>query len=449
MNTSKIIVLVCIFIFNSSLLKAQDTYNPWSVGLSVNAINNPTLISNKNGTAKKFETWNQDLAGFKLSGSRYIKRGFVFQTDISLNSLKEIDSDTDEDVPYISTDGLIKFSLNTNSAEISMFDPYICVGGGYTWVNSIGSGNANAGLGLNLWLSDHFGINIQSTYKHAFKDYGVKHFQHSAGVAFKFGGVDTDNDGIFDNEDNCPNDFGLIQFNGCPDSDGDGIEESIDECPLIAGPKALKGCPDKDGDGVADKNDECPDQKGSINTRGCPDKDKDGVPDKFDRCPEIPGSTNNRGCPWKDTDKDGVLDKDDKCPLQIGPVNNNGCPFPKLTKTDEQKIGAYASTILFDLGKADLKSASKLTLNNVVIIMKNFPSEKFRIEGHSDNTFTKEYNLTLSRDRANNVKEYLIKNGISASRLSAEGFGEDKPIATNDNAEGRQKNRRVEILLLK
>ncbi len=447
MNTSKIIVLVCLFIFNSFLLKAQDTFNPWGIGLGINAVNNP--INGIDGDSDRYKTWNQDVAGFRVSGARYIKKGFVCQADVSLNSIKEKDENSDEKFPYISLDGMLKYSLNSNSIKLDMLDPYVSVGGGYTWLDEIGAGTLNGAVGVNIWLTDHFGFNVQSTYKHAFKDYGIKHFQHSAGVVFKFGGVDSDNDGIFDNADNCPNDFGLIQFNGCPDTDGDGVEESIDECPLIAGPVALKGCPDKDGDGVADKNDECPDQKGNLNTRGCPDKDNDGVPDKFDRCAEVPGSTNNRGCPWKDNDKDGVLDKDDKCPNQIGPVNNNGCPYPKLTKTDEQKIDAYASTILFSLGKADLKSASKLTLNNVIIIMKNFPSEKFRIEGHSDNTFTKEFNLALSLDRANNVKDYLIKNGIDASRLSSEGFGEDKPIASNDMAEGRQKNRRVEILLIK
>lgn len=441
------LIFVCTFFLNVSSLNAQDTYNPWSVGIGINAVNNP--VSDINEDIGRYKTWNQDVAGFRITGARYIKKGFVFQTDIFLNTIKENYSNSDEEFPYISFDGMFKYNINSNSVNLGMFDPYISVGGGYTWLDQIGSGTLNGGVGLNLWISYHFGFNVQSVYKHAFKDYGIKHFQHSGGIVFKFGGVDTDNDGIFDNEDECPNNFGLIQFNGCPDTDGDGVEESLDECPLAAGPKALKGCPDKDGDGVADKNDECPDLKGSVNTRGCPDKDKDGVPDKFDRCPEVPGSRNNRGCPWQDTDKDGVLDKDDKCPNQIGPVNNSGCPYPKLSKTAKQQIDAYAKTILFDLGKSDLKPASKETLNSVISIMKNYPREKFYIAGHSDNSFTKEYNLTLSLDRANNVKNYLIANGIDSSRLTAEGFGEDKPIATNDTKEGRLRNRRVEILLMK
>lgn len=447
MRSIKFLIYTLTILLGTNQIFSQDTYNPWSIGLGINAVNNP--VTGLEGDEGQFKTWNQDVAGFRLSGARYIKKGFVFQTDISLNSIKEVDENSEEKFPYISFDGMFKYSLNSNSVKLSMLDPYLSVGGGYTWLNEIGAGTLNGALGLNLWFTDHFGVNIQSAYKHAFKDYGIKHFQHSAGIVFKFGGVDSDNDGIFDNEDNCPNDFGLIQFNGCPDSDGDGVEESLDECPLIAGPKALNGCPDKDADGVADKYDKCPDKKGSIKTRGCPDKDGDLVPDMFDACPEVPGSVNNKGCPWKDTDKDGVLDKDDKCPNQIGPVKNSGCPYPKLTETEKKKIDAYASSVLFDLGKADLKNASKLTLNNVVIIMQNFPNEKFRIEGHSDNTFTSEFNQTLSENRAKNVRDYLIKNGVDASRLSARGFGEEKPIASNETSEGRSKNRRVEILLVK
>ena len=66
-----------------------------------------------------------------------------------------------------------------------------------------------------------------------------KHFQHSLGLSVKFGGKDTDNDGIYDKDDACPEVFGLEAFNGCPDSDGDGIEDSKDACPNEAGLAAV------------------------------------------------------------------------------------------------------------------------------------------------------------------------------------------------------------------
>lgn len=127
-------------------------------------------------------------------------------------------------------------------------------------MDEIGAGTVNGGLGLNIWFSENIGLTLQSTYKHAFEDYGVKHFQHLAGLSVKFGGTDTDGDGVYDKDDACPEVAGLESFNGCPDADGDGIEDSKDSCPNEAGSKEMNGCPDADGDGVADKDDACPNE---------------------------------------------------------------------------------------------------------------------------------------------------------------------------------------------
>lgn len=361
-----------------------------------------------------------------------------------------IDGQTfNEDQNYFSLDASLKFYFDEYFIYEDWLDLYLDGGIGYFSERDTGI-SPNIGFGGIIWVSQSIGLNAQGIAKLAGKNKeSTNHFQYFAGIVYNFGGIDTDKDGILDSEDECPEVFGLIQFNGCPDTDGDGVRESMDECPLVYGPAELNGCPDRDGDGVADKNDECPNVKGSKKTRGCPDRDGDGVPDKFDVCPDTPGSIYNKGCPWKDTDKDGVLDKDDKCPNQLGPVSNQGCPFPKLSQVEVQKIDAYARTILFDLGKADLKPEGKETLDNVVVIMKNFPTERFHIAGHSDNTFTEEFNQTLSENRANNVRNYLISKGINPGRLTAKGYGESRPIASNDLEEGRTRNRRVEIILIK
>ena len=445
MKRSTSLIFALVFSLNIFSLYAQDTFNPWSVGLGINAVNNP--VSSISGEGLQYKSWNQDIAGLRINLGRYIKKGFVFMTDITLNTIQEKDSN--KEFSYVSLDGMFKYNFNPSLTPANTIDPYIGVGAGHTWFDQIGTVNINAGAGLNIWITDHFGVNLQSIYKITTKDYGIKHFQHSGGIVFKFGGIDTDKDGIFDNEDVCPNKFGLIQFNGCPDSDGDGIKDSLDECPLAAGPENLKGCPDNDGDGIANKNDECPEQKGNIQTKGCPDNDMDGLANKLDKCPEIPGAIQNNGCPWPDADKDGVLDKDDKCPNQVGPIENKGCPYPKLSQRAGQIIDTYAKTILFDLGKADLKQSSYDLLNSVVTIMKIHKEEKFHIAGHTDNTFTKEFNQALSQKRADTVKNYLISQDINPSRLTATGYGEDKPVSSNDTREGRKENRRVEIILVR
>ena len=90
------------------------------------------------------------------------------------------------------------------------------------------------------------GLSFASTYKHSFDDTRVAnvdvptHMFHQVGLKFKFGAKDTDNDGIIDKEDACPDVAGLPQFNGCPDSDLDGIQDSADACPTEAGFARIK-----------------------------------------------------------------------------------------------------------------------------------------------------------------------------------------------------------------
>src|SRR5690606_7015181 len=120
---------------------------------------------------------------------------------------------------------------------------------------------------------------VSSTYKHQLEDDGVvrgndisvpSHFQHTAGFTFRFGGKDTDGDGVLDKYDECPDLPGLKELNGCPDTDGDGVIDPLDECPFEAGSPELKGCPDSDGDGIADHQDACPEVPGLAQFNGCP-----------------------------------------------------------------------------------------------------------------------------------------------------------------------------------
>jgi len=331
----------------------------------------------------------------------------------------------------------------------SWFDPYIGVGGGYTWVDKIGAGTLNGTLGMNLWFTENknFAVTFQSAYKHAFEDYLSTHFQHTVGIAFKFGGKDTDGDGVYDYDDACPEVFGLAEFNGCPDTDGDGIEDSKDSCPLEAGPAEFNGCPDTDGDGIPDKDDACPLEAGSKEMNGCPDSDGDGVADKDDECPTVAGPAENKGCPWPDSDGDGVYDKDDLCPDKVGTVANNGCP--EVTEGVRKALNAYAKTILFDTGKSSIKDQSAGVLQNIIDILKEYEYANFNIEGHTDSVGSEALNEKLSGERASSVMNYLITNGVASNRLNAKGYGESRPLDSNKTKAGRANNRRVEINLNK
>jgi OmpA-OmpF porin, OOP family len=280
---------------------------------------------------------------------------------------------------------------------------------------------------------------------------------------------DRDHDGIPDAQDACPDKPGVPTddpaTNGCPpppsDRDHDGIPDADDACPDKPGPKTddpkTNGCPppsDRDGDGIIDEEDACPDVKGvktdDPKTNGCPpDKDKDGVPDAEDACPDVPGvktdDPKTNGCP-PDRDGDGIVDSEDACPDAPGPHTDdpktNGCPKAAVVngmiKISEQ--------VKFATGSAKILKDSDELLNAVADVFGKHPEiTMVRIEGHTDNVGKPAFNKKLSQSRADSVKAWLVKHGIDKKRMTTQGFGQEKPIDTNDTPEGRQNNRRVEF----
>jgi outer membrane protein OmpA-like peptidoglycan-associated protein len=231
------------------------------------------------------------------------------------------------------------------------------------------------------------------------------------------------------------------------DRDNDGIVDEKDECPDVAGEVALAGCPDRDKDGIADKNDKCPDVAGTAKYNGCPipDTDGDGINDEEDKCPAVAGTAKYNGCPIPDTDGDGVNDEEDKCPNTPGKPANNGCP--EIKQEVAKKVAIAAKAIYYMSGKDVIQKVSYPKLDIVVKVLKADPALQISIEGHTDNKGKPETNLKLSAKRAQAVKNYLIKKGIAESRITAQGFGDSKPITTNATPQGRAKNRRVELHL--
>ena len=455
-NRIFLFIALCTTILISDQSFAQDKNNPWYISIGVNAVdtypvgedNRPFTGGFPNEMYNVEDHWNILPSLSTLYVGRYIGSGFSLGVRGSLNKIDKLGDAPADDLAYYAIDGIFTYSFrDALFGEGGWFDPYLGLGGGYTFVGDQPSfGTANGTVGLKIWLGESINLNLSSTYKHAFEDRYVKHMQHTAGIGFAFGGTDSDGDGIFDKDDECPDTPGLAEFNGCPDTDGDGIKDSEDACPEVAGLPEFNGCPDTDGDGIADPNDECPETAGLAALNGCPDADGDGVKDSEDNCPNEAGPAENDGCPYKDQDNDGVLDKDDECPTVPGTVANNGCP--EVTVAVLEEINVQVRTVLFDLDKATIRKESYETLNAVAVTMKEYPNTQFLIEGHTDSQGSDSYNMNLSKERAASVKDYLVGQGLPASRLSSEGFGETRPVATNATAAGRQKNRRVEISLI-
>ena len=455
MKRIKISLASLALIATVSSVQAQDENNKWSIGFGVNTVD----IRTPHDFGLFLKDWGgpSDLnvlpAITKLSVARYIGAGFSAEVDGSLNKIKKGFNGVSQDESFWNANLQAKYALRRLfTTESGWFDPYLKLGGGYTSYKSEysekdGAVKLLAGGGINFWFTDHLGLNVQTGYNHGFQKDGTDYFQHSAGIVIKFGAKDTDKDGIPDKDDACPDVAGPKEFNGCPDTDGDGIPDKDDACPDVAGLKEFNGCPDTDGDGIADKDDACPEVAGLKEFNGCPDTDGDGVPDKDDKCPDVAGPAENGGCPWPDTDGDGVLDKDDQCVNEAGPASNNGCPEPN--DDDQKRLNQYAKTILFDTGKATIKFQSAEVLNQIINVLKKFPKSRFRIEGYTDSVGKKQKNITLSQNRADAVKIYLIQGGIDQSRLESIGYGPEKPIASNKTRKGRELNRRVEINLIK
>ena len=445
-------LLVTILVLGCTTVQAQDENNPWVIGIGVNAVD--SYPANEDSPFNGFfETDHYNIlpSVSRISVARYIGAGFSGELAGSINRIDNIDGVSVDDLTYYSVDltGLYGFRNLIN--EDGWFDPYLGVGPGYTWLDEEGNFTVNGTLGFNFWFTDNIAFNIQTTYKHTMDDAsegGFRHFQHVAGFKIAFGGTDTDGDGIYDDEDECPEVAGLKEFNGCPDSDGDGIPDKDDACPDQAGPAEFNGCPDSDGDGIADPQDECPNVAGEMALNGCPDADGDGIKDSADDCPNEAGPSANNGCPWPDSDGDGVLDKDDQCPDVAGTTANNGCP--EVTVEVINELNEYSKTILFDLGKSSIREESYPALTSIAEIMNEYPQTVFHIEGHTDSQGSDALNLRLSKERAASVKNFLVEqDGIDASRITSEGYGESRPIATNKTAAGRQQNRRVEVSLEK
>lgn len=307
---------------------------------------------------------------------------------------------------------------------------------------------------------------------------------------------DRDGDGIVDDADVCPDTPGLPELSGCPDQDGDRIADHLDKCVEVPedydGNEDKDGCPeteDRDGDGVFDPEDKCPDDPGPAKYAGCPDTDGDTVLDKDDRCVETPGPVENKGCPYgdrdgdtimddkdecpddpedfdkyedkdgcpePDNDADGILDPKDECPLQPENVNGiddlDGCPDVKLDLVEVRKdIGKIEikDKVYFETGKAVIRSLSFELLNQVARAIDSNPGMEVLVEGHTDSVGSNSMNMGLSQRRADSVREYLLGRGLAPERLTAIGFGEEKPIDTNRTKQGREKNRRVEFTITK
>lgn len=178
------------------------------------------------------------------------------------------------------------------------------------------------------------------------------------------------------------------------------------------------------------------------------DRDGDGIPDRDDQCPREPGPAPT-GCP-PDDDEDGIPNVEDKCPTEPetrnGFEDDEGCP--DIVPEEFEDLAGILEGIHFDTNKDVIKPESKPILDRAVEVLKKYPQVRIEVSGHTDSNGEYAHNVDLSQRRAESVRKYLIENGIEESRIETRGAGPNEPIATNDTADGRAENRRIEVKIL-
>lgn len=339
----------------------------------------------------------------------------------------------------------------------------LLVGAGYVHsrynadAGDLADNGATGLLGLRYWITDAISVRGEGVLDYIpTPDNGAGdnvNWGIQLGVSYTFGAAsDRDKDGVPDERDACAaTPAGVtVDAAGCPpDADRDGVGDYLDSCPdTPQGARVdAQGCVlDGDGDGVRDDLDRCPatPQGEAVDATGCaPDGDKDGVPDVRDRCPNTAPrvAVTEDGCP-RDSDGDGVADAHDRCPDTAAGtrVDATGC-----AAVVEEPAPVILHGVTFATNSAQLTTPAQAILGGVAQMLIANPDMRVEISGHTDNTGSAEVNTRLSQQRAEAVVAYLVEKGVSAERLTAHGYGPDKPIADNDTPEGRAQNRRVEL----
>ena len=198
-------------------------------------------------------------------------------------------------------------------------------------------------------------------------------------------------------------------------------------------PGALR---DADSDGIPDAYDACPNDP----------EDRDGVADD-DGCPEPEGPPPAPEEPAADRDGDGVTDETDECPDHPGPKSNDGCPDPGEVRVEKGRI-LVLGKVRFETGSANIHPSSARMVDEIARTLQAHPElTKIRIVGHTDDVGEDAFNQRLSEERALSVKNALVKRGLEETRLVTDGRGESQPVAPNNTAAGRARNRRVEFIV--
>ncbi len=403
------ILFTTILLLISAEAYSQNMLKKWYISGGAHAVNHPSVRGLGEGLFEK-SNWSLVPPLSQISVARTLNHSFAVDLQASLG---EIDNKRlykagvkDEFMVLIGMGLRYRFANGYILKETSWFDPYLRAGANYYRMpyrgmefNGIVDNDGDVlengaivdndhfalsgGLGMNFWIWPKIGINIETQY-----------------VAI-------------------------------PATKSD----YIDFIQAKAGLAFRFGKNDRDKDGIVDEEDECPDTPGLKQYNGCPDTDGDKIEDRLDECPLEP-------CPnGEDTDEYYCVNG---CKVMKEIVEEPVVPEPPVVTPEEPKEISFED-VLFEYDRYELTADSSQKVTEVAELIKQ-DSANYFVDGFADSNGSDEYNINLSRKRAQAVKDALVKEGVEANRLEVRAFGEQYPKCTNDTDEGRACNRRVVVL---
>ena len=350
--------------------------------------------------------WNS--SGRSVSISKSFFRTYALGINVSVNNITKIEGYNNIDYPYYAGEVFAKKTFRTKKK----LQPYFKVGYGITGIDrgifgdtisfsQYFSRTISPGIGIQIKLTKNIGIELQSSFQNAVDFKGIKHFRHQAGIYLAAGNRDKDDDGVFNRKD---------------------------KCPKIPGSAELFGCPDSDDDGVADPDDNCPNEIGTIENKGCPEKTVELEQPQI-LTDQSSSSISEKISTTLEDSSEGLVETE------------------KVIDNDQASESEQILSIYFP---ADSYRILGRKTYDILADVRDYLTSKMDkyiiLQGYASGEGDEEYNLELSKSRANAVKEYLIFLGIEPIRIEVKAFGASGFVNEQNSEKERLFNRRVEII---
>ncbi|MDX2246353.1 MAG: OmpA family protein [Bacteroidia bacterium] len=409
--------LLAAFFLMINSTKAQTSESPWMAGLSGIFLDYQGLLTGNPTQIRSFDP------GISFGAHAYVTKWM----NASLNSsfVPEATYPVGEN-QYISSslidvNTLVQFKSNgTFLPEDAFVAPYLTTGFGLNTASNNLRLYIPAGLGLKFQITPNFSFQFESLYKQRLGKEKFQHISHSIGFVFALPGQTPKRPVKPVEEEPQPKEELVAEAEGSIDTDNDGVADRDDLCPEVKGKALYLGCPEEEKTEIAAKPPVVDNQK----------ETKTGTP-------SLTSSKNN-----------GAVIIDNPNPNRI--TTPTPPPTAEMPAADRKYIEAAMANIYFEAASDQLTPESYPVLDTVALILNKYPQYDLQVLGHTDNTGDQNSNLVLSIKRAFKVKYYLVyEKNVRLSRITSDGYSSVAPVADNSTEAGRAKNRRVEFKLMK